>query len=116
MDKSADFYPKKIKFGKNKMNFYIASRYIKEDLKITTSLNGEHNIKNILTSFAVNYCLGNTNNFFINVLKNDAIKEMRQIKSKWLRGSLLIDEALPIPLIQSDGASVTLKILFCLLT
>ena len=86
------FYPKKIKFGKNKMNFYIASRYIKEDLKITTSLNGEHNIKNILTSFAVNYCLGNTNNFFINVLKNDAIKEMRQIKSKWIRGSLLIDD------------------------
>ncbi|MFL2727778.1 MAG: UDP-N-acetylmuramoyl-tripeptide--D-alanyl-D-alanine ligase [Gammaproteobacteria bacterium] len=92
MDKSADFYPKKIKFNKNKMNFYIASTYMKEDLKITTSLNGEHNIKNILTSFAVNYCLGNTNNFFINVLKNDAIKEMRQIKSKWLRGSLLIDD------------------------
>jgi UDP-N-acetylmuramoyl-tripeptide--D-alanyl-D-alanine ligase len=55
-------------------------------------MSGEHNICNILTSYAVSFCLGNNSNYFINALKKELIKDTRQIKSKWLNGSLLIDD------------------------
>ena len=45
----------------------IISRYhlnLNKNIQIKTSLEGEHNIKNILASFAVYYCLGKeTDNF-----------------------------------------------------
>ena len=64
MKKNADFFPTHIK----KRKMVIISRYhlnsLINDIQIKTSLEGEHNIKNILASFAVYYCLGKkTNNF-----------------------------------------------------
>lgn len=90
--KDADFYPRKLKHHKDGMSFSIASPYLKKDLDIITSLEGEHNVKNILASFAVNFIIGNSNDFFVAAFKNNAVKNIRQSKSKWLKGSLLIDD------------------------
>ena len=53
MKKNADFFPTHIKKRKNGFHFKISSKFIKNDIQIKTSLEGEHNIKNILASFAV---------------------------------------------------------------
>ena len=55
-------------------------------------LEGEHNIKNILASFAVNYCCGREAKNFAIKLNSKDIQDIRQVKSKWLRGSTLIND------------------------
>ena len=92
MTKSADFFASDIKDKKDGMHFKISSQLIGKDIQIKTSLEGEHNIKNILSSFAVHYCLDKNLNAFASRLNSNKIKNIRQIKSKWLKGSTLIND------------------------
>ena len=92
MKKNADFFPTHIKKRKNGNHFKISSKFFNKNIQIKTSLEGEHNIKNILASFAVYYCLGKeTDNFALEFESKD-IKDIRQKKSKWLNGCTLIDD------------------------
>ena len=90
---SADFYPSDIKYSLNQTQFYICSKKHKVKLKVTTNLAGEHNVKNILASFAVSFFLKKPSQQFADSLnkKLDLITT-RQKQFKWLRGSLLIDD------------------------
>jgi UDP-N-acetylmuramoyl-tripeptide--D-alanyl-D-alanine ligase len=92
MTKSADFFASDIRVKKEGMHFKISSKLIDKDIQIKTSLEGEHNIKNILSSFVTHYCLDNNINNFALKLNSNKIKNVRQIKSKWLKGSTLIDD------------------------
>ena len=65
---------------KNGNHFKISSKFFNKNIQIKTSLEGEHNIKNILASFAVYYCLGKeTDNFALEFESKD-IKDIRQKK------------------------------------
>ena len=90
---SADFYPSDIKYSLNQTQFCICSKKYKVKLKVTTKLAGEHNVKNILASFAVSFFLKKPSQQFADSLnkKLDLITT-RQKQFKWLRGSLLIDD------------------------
>ena len=92
MTKSADFFASDIRVKKEGIHFKISSKLIDKDIQIKTSLEGEHNIKNILSSFVTHYCLDNNINNFALKLNSNKIKNVRQIKSKWLKGSTLIDD------------------------
>ena len=90
--KSADFYPKEIKYSLNKSKFIIKSKKYNTNIHIETSLSGEHNLKNILASYAVSYILKNSDEIFSTKLKNNLDSIIRQKQSKWIRGSVLIDD------------------------
>ena len=92
MTKSADFFASDIRVKREGMHFKISSKLIDKDIQIKTSLEGEHNIKNILSSLVTHYCLDNNINNFALKLNSNKIKNVRQIKSKWLKGSTLIDD------------------------
>ena len=92
MTKSADFFPSDIRYKKDGMHFKVLSKLIDKDIQIKTFLEGEHNIKNILSSFAVHYCLDKNLDTFASRLNSKRIKNVRQIKSTWLKGSLLIND------------------------
>ncbi len=92
MTKSADFFASDIRYKKDGMHFKVLSKLIDKDIQIKTFLEGEHNIKNILSSFAVHYCLDKNLDTFASRLNSKKIKNVRQIKSKWLKGSLLIND------------------------
>ena len=90
--KSADFYPEEIKYGLNKSKFIIKSKKYNTNIHIETSLSGEHNLKNILASYAVSYIVKNSDEIFSTKLKNNLDSIIRQKQSKWIRGSVLIDD------------------------
>ena len=92
MKKNADFFPTHIKKRKNGNHFKISSKFFNKNIQIKTSLEGEHNIKNILASFAVYYCLGKETDNFAFAFESKDIKDIRQKKSKWLNGCTLIDD------------------------
>ena len=92
MTKSADFFASDIRYKKDGMHFKVLSKLIDKDIQIKTFLEGEHNIKNILSSFAVHYCLDKNLDTFASRLNSKRIKNVRQIKSTWLKGSLLIND------------------------
>ena len=88
----ADFYASKINLKENGLSFVIRSNLIKKPIQIKTSIEGKHNIKNILASFAVHFCLKENLENFVNILKVNKLNTLRQIKSKWINGSVLIDD------------------------
>ena len=90
--KSADFYPEEIKYSFNKSKFVIKSKKYNTNIHIETSLSGEHNLKNILASYAVSYIVKNSDEIFSTKLKNNLDSIIRQKQSKWIRGSVLIDD------------------------
>lgn len=90
--KSADFYPEEIKYSLNKSTFIIKSKKYNTNIHIETSLSGEHNLKNILASYAVSYIVKNSDEIFSTKLKNNLDSIIRQKQSKWIRGSVLIDD------------------------
>ena len=92
IDSAADFYATKINFKENGLSFVIRSNLIKKPIQIKTSIEGKHNIKNILASFAVHFCLKEDIENFVNILKENKLNALRQIKSKWINGSTLIDD------------------------
>ena len=90
--KSADFYPEENKYSLNKSKFIIKSKKYNTNIHIETSLSGEHNLKNILASYAVSYIVKNSDEIFSTKLKNNLDSIIRQKQSKWIRGSVLIDD------------------------
>ena len=92
MRKDSDFYATGITIKSNGLSFSISSKLIKKPIKINTLLEGEHNINNILAAFTVNYCLKNDLSSFSKSLSSNKLKNLRQIKSKWIKGSTLIDD------------------------
>ena len=90
--KSADFYPEEIKYSLNKSKFIIKSKKYNINMHIETSLSGEHNLKNILASYAVSYIVKNSDEIFSTKLKNNLDSIIRQKQSKWIRDSVLIDD------------------------
>ena len=90
--KSADFYPEEIKYSLNKSKFIIKSKKYNSNIQIETSLSGEHNLRNILASYAVSYVVKNSDEIFSTKLKNNLDSIIRQKQSKWIRGSVLIDD------------------------
>ena len=92
MSKDADFHPTKISSSLDGLNFVISSKLIKTGVQIKTTLEGEHNIKNILASFATYYCLREEPKSFATAINSKHIKNVRQIKSKWIKGATLIDD------------------------
>ena len=92
IESAADFYASKINLKENGLSFVIRSNLIKKPIQIKTSIEGKHNIKNILASFAVHFCLKEDLENFVNILKVNKLNTLRQIKSKWINGSVLIDD------------------------
>ena len=92
LSSDADFYASKIKIEESGLSFVISSKLIKKSILIKTLIEGEHNIKNILASFAVHFCLNEDLENFANAVKTNNFNELRQIKSKWINGSTLIDD------------------------
>ena len=92
IESGADFYASKINLKENGLSFVIRSNLIKKPIQIKTSIEGKHNIKNILASFAVHFCLKEDLENFVNILKVNKLNNIRQIKSKWINGSTLIDD------------------------
>ncbi len=92
MSKDADFYPTKINRVISGINFVISSKFIDTGVKIKTSLEGEHNIKNILAGFTTHYCLREEPKSFEDSINSKHFKNVRQIKSKWIKGSALIND------------------------
>ena len=92
IESAADFYASKINLKENGLSFVVRSNLIKKPIQIKTSIEGKHNIKNILASFAVHFCLKEDIENFVNILKENKLNALRQIKSKWINGSILIDD------------------------
>ena len=89
---NADFYPSNIVMDSNKTEFKICSKKYNLTIPISTTLLGDHNIKNILAAFAVSYCINNPEEAFLNGIKKLSVNDMRQKQSRWISGSLLIDD------------------------
>ena len=62
-------------------------------IKISSSLEGVHNVKNILSACAVHYCLGQNLQDFSKSISLSKLDNLRQVKYKWLKGSTLIDDS-----------------------
>ncbi len=92
ISKSADFYSTKVKLNPNGSDFFIESRYLNKKLHIKTPLEGEHNIRNILASCAAHYSLNENLDELVKKLNSNKLKGLRQIKSKWIKGSTLIND------------------------
>ena len=92
IESAADFYASKINLKENGLSFVVRSNLIKKPIQIKTSIEGKHNIKNILASFAVHFCLKEDLENFVNILKVNKLNTIRQVKSKWINGSILIDD------------------------
>ena len=92
LSSDADFYASKTRIKESGLSFVISSKLIKKSILIKTSIEGEHNIKNILASFAVHFCLNEDLDNFANDLKTNNLNKLRQIKLKWINGSTLIDD------------------------
>ena len=92
MDDS-DFYPIDVKIKQNGLSFLVTSRLLKKTIKISSSLEGVHNVKNILSACAVHYCLGQNLQDFSKLISLSKLDNLRQVKYKWLKGSTLIDDS-----------------------
>ena len=93
MKDDSDFYPIDLKIKQNGLNFLVASRLLEKPIKISSSLEGIHNVKNILSACAVHYCLGQNPQDFSKSISLSKLDNLRQVKYKWLKGSTLIDDS-----------------------
>jgi UDP-N-acetylmuramoyl-tripeptide--D-alanyl-D-alanine ligase len=92
LDCSSDFYAEDIEHGLSKLQFIIRSDKYKIKEKVNSSLAGEHNVLNILASYAVSNCLNYSSALFIKSLEKDQNSIIRQKQLKWIKGSILIDD------------------------
>lgn len=92
MNKKADFFATDIKIKQNGTQFRIISKFLDEHIYIKTNLEGTHNILNILASCIANFCINEEIDSFIKLVNSNAINLLRQVKSKWIRGSILIND------------------------
>ena len=93
MKDDSDFYPIDIKIKQNGLSFLVTSRLLEKSIKISSSLEGVHNVKNILSACAVHYCLGQNLKDFSKSISLSKLDNLRQVKYKWLKGSTLIDDS-----------------------
>ena len=93
MKDDSDFYPIDVKIKQNGLSFLVTSRLLEKPIKISSSLEGVHNVKNILSAFAVHYCLGQNLHDFSKSISLSKLDNLRQVKYKWLKGSTLIDDS-----------------------
>ena len=93
MKDDSDFYPIDVKIKQNGLSFLITSRLLKKPIKISSSLEGVHNVKNILSACAVHYCLSQNLQDFSKSISLSKLDNLRQVKYKWLKGSTLIDDS-----------------------
>ena len=93
MRDDSDFYPNDVKIKQNGLSFLVTSRLLDRPIKISSSLEGVHNVKNILSACAVHYCLGQNLQDFSKSISLSKLDNLRQVKYKWLKGSTLIDDS-----------------------
>ena len=93
MKDDSDFYPIDVKIKQNGLSFLVTSRLLEKPIKISSSLEGVHNVKNILSACAVHYCLGQNLQDFSKSIISSKLDNLRQVKYKWLKGSTLIDDS-----------------------
>ena len=93
MKDDSDFYPNDVKTKQNGLSFLVTSRLLERPIKISSSLEGVHNVKNILSACAVHYCLGQNLQDFSKSISLSKLDNLRQVKNKWLKGSTLIDDS-----------------------
>ena len=93
MKDDSDFYPIDVKIKQNGLSFLVTSRLLEKPIKISSSLEGVHNVKNILSACAVHYCLGQNLQDFSKSISLSKLDNLRQVKYKWLKGSTLIDDS-----------------------
>lgn len=93
MKDDSDFYPIDVKIKQNGLSFLVTSRLLEKPIKISSSLEGMHNVKNILSACAVHYCLGQNLQDFSKSISLSKLDNLRQVKYKWLKGSTLIDDS-----------------------
>jgi len=93
MKDDSDFYPIDVKIKQNGLSFLVTSRLIEKPIKISSSLEGVHNVKNILSACAVHYCLGQNLQDFSKSISLSKLDNLRQVKYKWIKGSTLIDDS-----------------------
>ena len=93
MKDDSDFYPIDVKIKQNGLSFLVTSRLLEKSIKISSSLEGLHNVKNILSACAVHYCLGQNLQDFSKSISLSKLDNLRQVKYKWLKGSTLIDDS-----------------------
>ena len=93
MKDDSDFYPIDVKIKQNGLSFLVTSRLLEKPIKISSSLEGIHNVKNILSACSVHYCLGQNLQDFSKSISLSKLDNLRQVKYKWLKGSTLIDDS-----------------------
>jgi UDP-N-acetylmuramoyl-tripeptide--D-alanyl-D-alanine ligase len=93
MKDDSDFYPINVKIKQNGLSFLITSRLLEKPIKISSSLEGLHNVKNILSACAVHYCLGQNPQDFSKSISLSKLDNLRQVKYKWIKESTLIDDS-----------------------
>lgn len=93
MKDDSDFYPIDVKIKQNGLSFLVTSRLLEKPIKISSSLEGVHNVKNILSACAVHYCLDQNLQDFSKLISLSKLDNLRQVKYKWLKGSTLIDDS-----------------------
>ena len=93
MKDDSDFYPIDVKIKQNGLSFLVTSRLLEKPIKISSTLEGVHNVKNILSACAVHYCLGQNLQDFSKSISLSKLDNLRQVKYKWLKGSTLIDDS-----------------------
>ena len=93
MKDDSDFYPIDVNIKQNGLSFLVTSRLLEKPIKISSSLEGVHNVKNILSACAVHYCLGQNLQDFSKSISLSKLDNLRQVKYKWLKGSTLIDDS-----------------------
>lgn len=93
MKDDSDFYPIDVKIKQNGLSFLVTSRLLEKPIKISSSLEGTHNVKNILSACVVHYCLGQNLQDFSKSISLSKLDNLRQVKYKWLKGSTLIDDS-----------------------
>ena len=110
MCNAADFFPTKININEKRISFYINSTHLKANIYINTSMVGEHNIKNILASCIAHYCLDLNLEKFAMIINSKNLRNIRLTKTKWIRGSILIDDSYNA---NPDSAKKSIDLLSC---
>jgi len=90
---SASFFPSRIKMNQKGTSFFIESEYLSKRFQIKTPLLGNHNILNILASFAAVYESKSNIEFFLESLKRFKNSSGRLELRPWISGSKLINDS-----------------------
>ena len=89
----ASFFPSNIQVSKKGTSFFIESKYLSKHIQIRTPLLGNHNILNILASFAAVYESKSSIEFFVESLKSFQNSPQRLQLRSWIKQSRLIDDS-----------------------